>query len=382
MLRAKLYARTVDLEAPLWDALGEDPLSSHAVLAALEEARMPGVRMRFAILEQAGRPVAGVPLAILPVDAGRLTHGFFRRGIHAVRAMAPSFLFTSLALCGTPLSAAASPVRIRRPHEARPALQAAAGLLREFAEEEGAGFRAFKEFDETELAGARCLEREGWILLPSEPNLLLPLRLATFERYVAALRHPYRYKIAKSARRMERAGLTVDDVPLAEYEPGLHPLYENVLERAPVRLERLTPGFFTSLGRAFGPQARLIRFRREGRVTGWVALLTHGARAHDLFHGIDYEVNAAADLYFNQIAAAIRLAIDSGARSLVLGQSTETAKSRFGGEPRPLWIALRHRCDAANGLLRRFSEALFPEKRVPSRRVFHGARPTAAGVAP
>ena len=137
-----------------------------------------------------------------------------------------------------------------------------------------------------------------------------------------------------------------------------------------MQFEVLTPDFFLNLGRAYGDAAPLIVFRREGRVIGWVAMLLTNGTAHDLFHGIDYEQSDETALYFNQIAAVVRLAIERGANRLSLGQSTEIAKARFGARSIPLWIGLQHRARTVTAVLRGGRRVLFPEKAVPERHVF------------
>jgi hypothetical protein len=154
------------------------------------------------------------------------------------------------------------------------------------------------------------------------------------------------------------------------YDPSLHRLYDAVLERASVRLEHLNAAFFIEMGRVFGSRAVLIRFLRDGHDVGWVCALRSGPVLHDLFHGIDYEMNGSADLYFNQLAAVLRYGSDLGVRRISLGQSTERAKSRFGAVPTPRWVALRHRSDTINRALRAGRHVLFPEREVPALRVF------------
>jgi len=239
----------------------------------------------------------------------------------------------------------------------------------------------FKELREAERApAARALAGDGWFLAPSEPGGELPLPWGSYERYVASLRSPYRYKLRLSARRLERAGVVVEVLPLAEaYGPRSHALYEAVVDRAAVRLERLTSGFFTALGRALPDRTRLVVFRQDGVTIGWVAMLFDGPVAYDLFHGIDYSAAPACDLYFNQLAAVVRTAIEGGARVLSLGQSTEVAKARFGARPVPLWVALRHRDAALNAFLRAARPTLFPARSYPGRRVF--ARPEEGAAA-
>jgi predicted N-acyltransferase len=371
-MRARIHDRIGMIDPACWDGVGDDPLSAHAVLSALEGCGMDGVRMCYVILEEGARPAAAIPFARLPIDAARLTRGLFRSGIEITRTLAPRFMRTSLALCGTPLSVANPPLRIARGVDAAAVWREAAGLLREFARDEGCPWCVFKEIDADDPAASSTLSSEGWTVVPSEPNCRLTVRWHRFDGYLASLRHPYRAKIRRSATKLQRAGVALDVAPLQDrYGAAEHRLYENVLDRAAVRLERLTPSFFTRLGAALADRVWMIRFHRDGRLIGWVVLLIDRDRAHDLFHGIDYDENAAVDLYFNQLAETIRFAIDRRARTLSLGQSTETAKTRFGAEIVPLAVALRHRSAAVHAALSRLSGPLFPQKRVIERRTFH-----------
>ncbi len=377
MLTVRLYATAAELDPQAWDALGHDPFSEHAVLRAVENAGLPDVDLWYAtVVNEQGRLVAAAPVSRIAIDGARLTHGLFHRLIGAVRTVMPQFLQTRLMVCGTPLSVANSAVRLAEGADAPAVFRALAGSLERHAVEQGAAWCVFKELNGRDLPAAQTAigGAKGWLFAPSEPNSRLSIGWDDWEAYLASLRSDYRYKIRKALRQFAGAGGEVDVVPLAEgYDDELHRLYEAVLARAPIQLERLTARFFLEVGRALGPRAWLIRFHARGRVIGWVALVLDGTAAYDLFHGIDYQRNAACALYFNQLAAVIRFAIEQGARSLSLGQSTEIAKGRFGAESVPLWIALRHRSAAVRGALRAGGRLLFPAKQVPRHRVFRAA---------
>lgn len=383
-MKARIFDGIRQIDAARWDGVGDeaaggaggDPFSTHAVLAALEDARLPGVRMWYATLEDAaGRWVAAAPLSRVEIDGGRLSRGLFLTVITAARRLYPGFMRTAVMLCGAPLSVGNPPARIAREADRRAIMWELAGVLQEAADAHRAPWRAFKEFPERELPAAReALEPAGWILAPSEPNFGISLNWTGYGDYLRSLRSDYRYKIRKAARKLERAGIVVEVVPLLDgYDPAIHALYDAVVDRAATQLEHLTPVFFTAFGRAFGDAATLIRLLRDGRVVGWVAMLFAGGVAFDMFHGINYEENEKADLYFNQLAEAIRLAIARGARYLSMGQSTEIAKTRFGGKVVPLWVAMRHRNRAVHALLRAGRQQLFPAKAPPVRHVFREA---------
>ena len=382
-MKVTLYDRIADVDPALWDAAGQDVFSSHAMLRALEGARLPGVRMWYAtVADSAGRTVAAAPITCIHIDAERLTHGVFRSLISAVRKGHRGFLRTKLIVCGTPLSVGNPPLRSDNAVDQELVLHDLAGLLDELGDAEQAPWRVFKEFDTNQLASATrglgaCKHR--WLLAPSEPNAHIQINWRSFAAYLASLRSHYRYKIKSASRKMMRAEVTVQETPLSgAYDDSLHELYDAVLNHAAVQFERLTPQFFRAVGHEFGDAARLLTFRHEGRAIGWVALLFDGDIAYDLFHGIDYSENEETALYFNQIAEVVKLAIQCRVRRLSLGQSTEIVKARFGAQGVPLWIGLRHRSRIVTAMLRRSQRALFPDRTLPQRHVF---RDTSARVA-
>jgi hypothetical protein len=377
MLTLRFYGRIADVDPARWDALAPEALSAHAVLAALEGAGMAGVTFRYAVvLDGAGRWLAGAPMATLPVDGARLTHGLFHALIGAVRAAAPSFLRTRIALCGAPLSVGTPPVRMSAAAPPGPVCEALAPALKDYARECRAPWLAFKEFAEPALPWAEgALAPRGYLLAPSESGCVLPLAARRYADYLGALRSHYRYVIRRAERGFADAGGTVRTASLAsDYGPSHHALYDAVRGRAAVGLEWLTAEFFTGLGRALGDRAALLEFHARGRLIGWVAAVRDGDTLIDLFHGIDYAALPETRLYTNQLAAVVRFAIERGARAVSLGQSTLEAKARFGAEPAPLWVAVRHRSPAVRALLRTGRRALFPEPAAPRHRVFADGR--------
>jgi hypothetical protein len=378
MLRIQLHDTITTIDPSQWDAVGSDPLSRHGIQVALETAGMSGMTMRYAVVTSAkGQTVACFPFACLSIDAVRLTHGLFKSVITTVRRISPDFMRTSLLICGTPWSVGNPPLRLRDGSDPRPVVREAAGLLRELAQEYGAPWTVFKELNNSWLATGQgdigeVVTAEGYLVVPSESGWELPLPWRSYDDYRQNLRSHYRYKIRKSAAKLAKRGISVKVRPLEQaYSPEIHHLYEHVNDRAAVSLERLTAKFFSLLGRSFPHQTRLMQFLKHGNCVGWVALLRDGPTIYDLFHGIDYNENRPADLYFNQITATIRFALESHAQKLSLGQSTGTAKSRFGGVSVPLWAAIRHRSPVVQAALRRGPKKLFPPQPTVSRNVFH-----------
>lgn len=380
MLTSRFHETIRSIDPAAWDALGADPLGTHAVHAALEEAAPIGVRLRWVTLsDRTARMVAGACFAEIPIDGARLTHGLFRRLIGGARRLVPGLLKTRLLVCGTPLSVGGPAFRIGQGAHSGDVVRELGGLLREHARERGIPWAVFKELDDAGDAAGRALDASRWIVVPSEDGWTLELPETDWNGYLASLRSHYRYRIVRDETAARDAGIECERMPLAAWEPRWHPLYEEVNDRAEIALEKLNAEFFRVLGRAIGADGTLLHFRRDGRAVGFVVLVRHGGDLFDLFHGIDGACNAEVPLYFAQLAETIRFALATGARRLHLGQSCGQVKSRFGAVPSPRWIALGHESRLVHGALSFARGRLFPPPARPSRRVFRGgSRPEVA----
>jgi hypothetical protein len=89
-----------------------------------------------------------------------------------------------------------------------------------------------------------------------------------------------------------------------------------------------------------------------------------------LLVGLRYERLATYDVYFNLLAAIVKLAIERGCRRLDLGQTSYYAKQRLGGEGGKIYFYLRSRKRTVRALTWAFQRALFPELALRRQRVF------------
>src|SRR5439155_21508725 len=102
--------------------------------------------------------------------------------------------------------------------------------------------------------------------------------------------------IRKSQKKFQPAGLRVVQVTGGEgadalYTDEVHKLYEAVLERAKVKLERLPAAFFRELARQM-PDESAFTFIYDGdRVVAFAASMFTPGAFHQMFVGVNYELN-------------------------------------------------------------------------------------------
>ncbi len=151
----------------------------------------------------------------------------------------------------------------------------------------------------------------------------------------------------------------------------MHALYRAVWERSLYRLELLSAEFFRELGRRFGEQASLTLICRGEHIVGFTFGLLDGCVYYNMYSGVDYGQNTEADLYFNLFYHSLDHALECGARTLHLGQTSDHFKSRLGTTQQPLYYYVRAVNPIVQWGLRAFSRYVLPPiPKVPNHHVF------------
>jgi predicted N-acyltransferase len=205
---------------------------------------------------------------------------------------------------------------------------------------------------------------------------MYPRSFPSLAAYCDALKRHYRSNIRSSQHKFERAGCRVvhleDPAEIRRvYTPEVHRLYEAVVSRADLKLEVLPHRFFVELAGQLPGRATLRVVYRHDRVVAFVWGLGSGPEYHGLFCGIDYEHNAACDLYFNVVYQDLDYAFRRGSRRITLGQTAEGFKSRLGCTGQARYLYARGAGPLLSWVLRRSAGFLFPPRPVvPAHDVF------------
>jgi predicted N-acyltransferase len=360
------------IEPAEWDGLlaPEDVQASHRFVKACRDSGIEGARYRHLLLYDARGLAAIATFSFMFVSLDLMSTRAARGAVALVRGMRPGFLRLPLAMCGLPVSFGDSCLRLRWDADPRPVLEIVTDALAAFGEEQEASVLCLKEFTPSQAKTLAPLGALGYIEAPSLPTFVLPLRWPSLEAYLGAMRAGYRRQANATRAAVRAAGLTTRVVTSFGAEcPRIFALYEQVIHRAPVVLERLNLAFFERLA-ALGPESRALLLERDGELLAAAVLLRTGAEETFLLAGIDYERSQECQAYPGLVLAVVEEAIRSGARRLRLGQTGGPLKTRLGGEPEGRVVFLRYHHPWGHRLLRASQRALFPARAVPARRVF------------
>lgn len=199
-----------------------------------------------------------------------------------------------------------------------------------------------KDFRAEDRAALGAAEGAGFVRFPSMPATRLPLTFADFDDYL-------RQRLGRIGRKWLRRklrdlpGLTLEVRSEVEaMANAVHALYLQVLERAKLRFERLTPEFLIALGRERPDRIRFILWRLEGRLVACSVCEVADGVLHDLYLGMDYGVALEHSLYFRTFRDVLEWAIGQGLREYRSTPLGYDPKRRLGFELAPLDLYARH----------------------------------------
>ncbi|MCB1750068.1 MAG: GNAT family N-acetyltransferase, partial [Gammaproteobacteria bacterium] len=256
------------VDAATWDALvGDGAITrSHAYLAAIEDAGLPGGRQFYAVLRDERGIVAHACVYLVETDFAQLMPRWVQRLAGVVRRAWPRFLRARITECASPLTAGSS-ISLRQDASLRTVVEHLERGMAALAAREGSGLIVLRDFPAADSAATDVLCRRGFKRVANLPLARVAVRWASYAEYEAALRGRYRKDLRRRLRRAERAGRRV--VTVHDFGAGAArwaAQVEAVYAAAPgFKRERLCPAYYETMNRLPGAASRLVVVEQDGR---------------------------------------------------------------------------------------------------------------------
>jgi hypothetical protein len=320
------------------DELGSGPLAdmdagldfSFGLLRAVERSLWGGMSVRYAAVEQVGRPVAFTPVylgsnldfnALLPRLAGSVY-----RSMIAAFGQAAGY---RAAIAGSLISDRGW-IPMRHGCDRGAALQLLLAQIELLARGSGAHFVCIKDIHQ-DFPDMVAFETAGYAKTWSLPTVTVPCRFDSFEAYLNALTKNSR-KHARKTNRKANGKFTVRTIqdygPLIE---TIYPLFRATFLKAAYHFEELTPRFLYECSRLRHPHTEVMLCEHDGRIAGAMLVLFDSCEQLNKRIGLDYSCEETALVYNLLMYEGLRRAIERGVPLVLLGQSTYTPKLRMGG---------------------------------------------------
>lgn len=330
-----VYHSIDDVDPAEWNSLARpagDPFMAIGLIRAVEESMASCGRFEYVLFRNPhGTPVAAACLCSYRVDASLLAEGTARIWAERIAKFCPWLFRHNVVFCGLPFSAGQSHLRIAPNVDPRPILRELDALARDLARRTRAKCIVFKEFNDDETDRYAELPALGYHRADSPPMNVGQTGFDSFEAFVNSQKSKKRHPIRTSQKRFGNLELRVVQMRGGDgadqiYTDEVHRLYDNVLDRATVKLERLPAEYFRALARNY-PENSAFTFIYQGdRVVAFAASVFAGNTFHQMFVGIDYDLNPQVDLYFNLFFFALDAGYQLKPEILHVGQSADTFK--------------------------------------------------------
>jgi len=343
-------------------------LSSKYLISA-EKSKIPQLQFRYAILYLHHKPVAVLCFQIIELSGGG--EGLINLEDYGGLAMSLStklnnLLFNSptgkksyMLVCGSMLASGEYGISAISDNMFIKAVKSIAPVKKVIESDLGSKNRlvAFmvKDFYNHNDKLAAPILKKNYSQLRTDPEMIFDVNKSwrSFDDYLAALSSKYRVRANKVLSKLE--DITIRELSISDIETYAKPitnLFNQVMNKAPVRLLRPSTLYCRELKRHFGNHYNLKGFFLNHKMIAFTSSLWN--RKHYEAHhiGIDYHYNREYMLYQNILYSYIKDAIYAGTERLYLGRTALEMKSTVGAKPHELNCYFRFSGRMLNAFLR------------------------------
>jgi hypothetical protein len=250
-----------------------------------------------------------------------------------------------------------------------------ASTLTGLARERGCAMVVLKEFPAQYRVPLQTLRAAGFARIPSMPMTTLALDYANFDDYlVRALSANSRSTVRRKLRVAARAepAITMDVViDGTSIVDEIHPLYEKVYERSPLKFEKLTREFLGEIGRRMPDKVRFLVWRQDERIIAFALCMVHEGSIGFEYVGFDYTVAFKLHLYYRVFRDVIDWAIANGCTRFYSGSLNYEPKWHLKQSLYPIDLYVRHTSNSINAVFRRLLPLMEPTRADPILPNFH-----------
>lgn len=302
------------------------------------------------------------------------------KAVEKVRRRFPRFLTLRVLMVGN--AAGEGHLSLRAPEDEPWVADALYQVLEIYGRQSRASLVVFKDFPATYRDVLWKFPANDYTRIPSMPMTELHLSYHDFDQYVATLGASTRKDLRRKFRRIARADPIQLEVvsDLTPHVEEVYPLYLQVHERSPMKFERLTKEYLSSLGRRLPERVRFFIWRQNDKAIAFSVALLHDGTFYDDYLGLDYRVALDLHLYFHTFRDIVSWALAEGLKRYRSSPLNYQPKLHLGCALFPLDLYVRHTNPFLNTIFRPVLKFLEPTRhdpvlqRFPNASELHGDR--------
>ncbi|MEO1264874.1 MAG: GNAT family N-acetyltransferase [Pseudomonadota bacterium] len=350
-----------------WRALYGTSAEAADYFRACEEAPLETFDYAAAVASEGGSPVMGLPTftGAFRYDMG--LSGTARWWTEAIHQRVPKLVALPVYGAGSPhsdeLALGISPCVACDPARRAAAFGALLDSMEAHARSQKIEVVFLKDVTDAQAAWADpLLSARGFSRLATLPVAHLPLPFASEEDYVASLSSNMRSNLR---RKLKRAGdveveIRSEACAIESELAEMRQATQNAAKTNYGDFEDLAPGYYDAVLRALPDAARLLLYRKGGKLIGFSLVLLDDQRLTYKYTGMRYPEARDHNLYFINWMTMVRLCFERGIQHLHAGETTYLTKTRLGCVVERSWIYFKH----TNRLVNPLFKAIGPRIRI------------------
>jgi predicted N-acyltransferase len=370
---ARVLSRADLAETEGWPEAFAAEAKDHRFYEIVADTLGPNFDHRYLLLEdRTGKVRAIQPVFFLQQN---VVEGIpaLARAVGKVRRRFPRFLTMRVLMVGN--AAGEGHLSLCSPEDEEWVANALYQVLEIYGHRSKASLVVFKDFPASYREVLWKFAANDYTRIPSMPMTELELIYRDFDHYLATLGASTRKDLRRKFRRIASAEpihlQVVSD--LTQYVDEVYPLYLQVHERSPMKFERLTKEYLSSLGRRMPERVRFFIWRQHERAIAFSVALLHNRTFYDDYLGLDYRVALDLHLYFQTFRDILSWALAEGLTRYRSSPLNYQPKLHLGCALFPLDLYVRHTNPVLNQIFRPILKFLEPTRHDPVLQRFRNA---------
>lgn len=374
-MEIKILKSLEQTNAELWNSIlsSDKIVCTYEHLLAVEKSHINDCDYRYIMIFNDHRLLAHTCMYAMSFDLDIFNKGTSKKIIDFIRAyFLKDFLRMKIIECGCP-TALGSTISMVMDAPKKKILTIICKKMDEYAREKNIKILLLRDFYKEELNIYNFLQLHKFKCIQNLPNSIIVNRWKTFDQYLWDLTAHYRGRIRRYLRSLENNDVQVIEVKqFSTHAERLHELWFETFNRAKeYQREILTPDYFKNIDVNLGTRSKVILFKKDNIIIGFILVLTDDETLRPLFVGMDYRFVRRTNLYFNLLSYVIKMVINEKKRFLEIGITSIYHKKEFGAEIIPLYGYMIHLNPILNMIVPKLFNLFSPQHTVITKHVFN-----------
>lgn len=337
MIRIVVYNTVHEVPSQVWEQFVSRKIVGLEIkhLQAIEESQINDIHPYYMIGYKGSVPIGIAYCFSMKIDLARLVNLYPQNVIETVKIWKPGFMEMKIIEVGH-IASLGKTIEVLPPFM-NDFIYAFNTKLNDIAQSENAELCLIRDIETANYKDISVVECYGFCPFMGFPIARMPIRWNTFDAYLGALKAKKRYNFLKKREKLSAPEITLEIIEdYAPYSKRLSELWTNVaIRQNGYEHERLTPIYFEKMSEHMKGRSHVAAIKLNGEIVAYGLNLLGDEELFGVAEGMDYNYRDTYDLYANNMFEGIRIACETGKKSINIGVTAYDYKTSIGAEIEP-----------------------------------------------